>query len=188
MSKPDFIGDVEKFHRTFDVLVATTPGFPSVEDMERRRRLIQEEVVEELLPLLSKYTLPVSRLLHSADMLNDFVEIADGIADSIYVLIGTALELGIPLDRVWKEVQRSNMAKSDPETGEVRRREDGKILKPDGWTPPNILGIFTWKDPKNTPEYRELLHVKHHPLDCGYHVDQYPFECTCGVFDKLPRE
>ena len=26
----------------------------------------------------------------------------------------------------------------DPETGKVRKREDGKVLKPEGWTPPNL--------------------------------------------------
>ena len=39
------------------------------------------------------------------------------VAVTIYIAIGTALEFGIPLDRVWREVHRSNMAKVDPETG-----------------------------------------------------------------------
>jgi predicted HAD superfamily Cof-like phosphohydrolase len=69
---------------------------------------------------------------------NNIVEIADAIADSIYVLIGTALEYGIPLDAVWGEVQISNMAKVDLDTGKVRRREDGKVLKSEGWTKPDI--------------------------------------------------
>lgn len=68
----------------------------------------------------------------------DMEEIADGLADLIYVAVGAALEFGIPLDRVWAEVQRSNMAKVDAETGRVRKRADGKVLKPDGWTPPDI--------------------------------------------------
>jgi predicted HAD superfamily Cof-like phosphohydrolase len=38
----------------------------------------------------------------------------------------------------WDEVLRSNMAKVDPLSGKVRRREDGKILKPEGWKPPNL--------------------------------------------------
>lgn len=36
------------------------------------------------------------------------------------------------------EVARSNMAKVDRATGKVIKREDGKIMKPDGWTPPNL--------------------------------------------------
>ncbi len=72
----------------------------------------------------------------------DVVEIADGLVDLIYVAVGTALELGIPLEKVWDEVHRSNMAKVDPATGEVRKREDGKVLKPEGWTPPNVRGVL----------------------------------------------
>jgi hypothetical protein len=33
---------------------------------------------------------------------------------------------------------RTNFAKIDPATGKVRKREDGKVLKPVGWTPPNL--------------------------------------------------
>lgn len=51
----------------------------------------------------------------------------------IYVLVGAALAFGIPLDRVWSEVQRANMAKLGG-----ARRADGKILKPEGWQPPRI--------------------------------------------------
>ena len=45
-------------------------------------------------------------------------------------------EDGIPLDRVFEEVHRSNMAKLVD--GKPVRREDGKILKPEGWTPPDM--------------------------------------------------
>ena len=33
---------------------------------------------------------------------------------------------------------KSNLSKIDPTTGLVRRREDGKILKPEGWQEPNF--------------------------------------------------
>jgi hypothetical protein len=38
----------------------------------------------------------------------------------------------------WKEVMSTNFAKIDKETGKVRKREDGKVLKPVGWTAPNL--------------------------------------------------
>ena len=85
--------------------------------------LIREEVNRELLPAMEAGDMP---------------EIADAMADSIYVIVGAALEYGIPLDRVWAAVQRANMAKVDPATGKVRKRHDGKVLKPEGWTPPDI--------------------------------------------------
>lgn len=71
-------------------------------------------------------------------------EVADGLADLIYVAVGAALELGIPLAAVWEEVHRSNMAKVRPP---IRVREDGKVLKPEGWTPPDVLGAVFGKGP-----------------------------------------
>jgi predicted HAD superfamily Cof-like phosphohydrolase len=41
-------------------------------------------------------------------------------------------------EAAWNEVMRTNFAKIDPETGKVRKREDGKVLKPEGWTPPDL--------------------------------------------------
>lgn len=63
----------------------------------------------------------------------------DAIVDQIWVLIGLAESLGYDLHGAWNEVARSNFAKIDKETGLVQKREDGKILKPDGWTPPNLV-------------------------------------------------
>ena len=63
------------------------------------------------------------------------------IVDAIYVHIQAAFELGLPLQALWDEVQRSNMAKAvlQPDGSfKVVRRADGKILKPEGWTPPDI--------------------------------------------------
>lgn len=72
----------------------------------------------------------------------DSVELADGCADLIWVLQGLMLSVGIPMQEVWDEVARSNLAKIDPETGVVIKREDGKILKPAGWTAPDIKTII----------------------------------------------
>lgn len=69
-------------------------------------------------------------------------ERADAIIDMIVVIVGYGLSRGWPMDKLWDEVHRTNMAKIDPLTGKVRRREDGKILKPAGWTPPNLSRIL----------------------------------------------
>lgn len=80
----------------------------------------------------------------------DEVEEFDAVLDQIVVLIGYGLSRGWPMNEGWAEVVRSNMAKIDPVTGAVRRREDGKILKPEGWTPPNLEALL------NSPQ-RELF-------------------------------
>ena len=45
---------------------------------------------------------------------------------------------GYNVDGGWKEVASSNLSKINPETGKVIKRDDGKILKPEGWTPPKL--------------------------------------------------
>lgn len=113
----NIIQDVRAFHEAFGIPIVDKPAIPSDGRCQLRIDLIKEEVKETI----------------SAIENNDLVEIADGLADIIYVTVGAALEFGVPLDRVWDEVQRSNMAKVG---GGVR--EDGKMLKPEGWTPPDI--------------------------------------------------
>lgn len=74
----------------------------------------------------------------------DIVEVADACGDLIWVILGLANSLGIPMRSVWHEVTSSNMSKTVE--GKVIKREDGKILKPDSYFPPNIhraLGIQT---------------------------------------------
>lgn len=74
---------------------------------------------------------------------NHLADVAKESIDLIYVISGLLNNLGIDADAIWDAVHASNMTKVDPDTGEVRRRSDGKILKPDGWTPPDILGLIT---------------------------------------------
>lgn len=121
----DWTEMVGHFHRLMGVPILDRPGFPSPERTELRKRLISEEH-DELFEAL--YT-------------GDLVKVADGIADLIYVLIGTALEFGIPIRGVFSEVQRSNISKVGPD-GKPIVREDGKVLKPEGWRPPDIKRIL----------------------------------------------
>jgi predicted HAD superfamily Cof-like phosphohydrolase len=71
----------------------------------------------------------------------DKVEIADACADLKWVIEGLEHTLNIPQQEVWDEVARSNLSKISP-NGKVIKREDGKVLKPEGWTPPNIKAII----------------------------------------------
>ena len=71
----------------------------------------------------------------------DVVAVARELADVVYVAYGTAHVLGIPLDAVIHEVHVANMRKLSP-LGTVTD-EDGKVLKPDGWTPPNIAAVLS---------------------------------------------
>ncbi len=69
---------------------------------------------------------------------NDDEEIVDALLDILVVTIGALHSFGADGEGGWKEVMRTNFAKIDKETGKVRKREDGKVLKPVGWTPPDL--------------------------------------------------
>ena len=68
----------------------------------------------------------------------DTVEVLDALTDILVVTIGAIHSIGADGEGAWNEVMRTNFAKIDPDTGKVRRREDGKVLKPEGWQPPNL--------------------------------------------------
>lgn len=76
--------------------------------------------------------------LKAALVANDEVEIVDALLDILVVTMGALHSFGADAEGGWKEVMASNFAKIDRETGKVRKREDGKVLKPVGWTPPNL--------------------------------------------------
>jgi predicted HAD superfamily Cof-like phosphohydrolase len=85
-------------------------------------KLIQEEVEE----------------LQTAVDNNDRVEQLDALIDILVVTVGAVQSLGADGEGAWKEVMSTNFAKIDSLTGRVRKREDGKVLKPTGWRPPEL--------------------------------------------------
>ena len=116
--------DVRAFQRAVGQRVGEKPELPDVSERTLRMKLITEEFNE----------------LCDAEEANDLVEIADALADIIYIVCGTAVSYGIPLDDIFEEVHASNMAKLVD--GKVIRRADGKIQKPEGWEPPDIERIL----------------------------------------------
>jgi len=84
--------------------------------------LIQEEVDE----------------LWTANAAADPKECLDALIDILVVTVGAIHSLGADGAGAWNEVMRTNFAKIDPATGRVNKREDGKVLKPEGWTPPEL--------------------------------------------------
>jgi len=83
--------------------------------------------------------------LHQAVLANDEVEQLDALIDILVVTIGAIHSAGYDAEGAWKEVMATNFAKIDRETGKVRKREDGKVLKPQGWHPPVLSPFLTRK-------------------------------------------
>ena len=99
-----------------------TVGKRNLDQFDLYLKLIQEEVSE----------------LRTAVDQNDLVEQLDALIDIMVVTVGAVQSLGVDGEGAWKEVMSTNFAKIDSLTGRVRKREDGKILKPVGWRPPEL--------------------------------------------------
>lgn len=139
------VADVEELHRKAALPCRHTgPSFTQAELGQATSVLLEElcEVVEalyarplpELRDLLTKLGPPPGERL-------DAVSLTKELCDVIYSGVSMTLFLGLPLRRAWNEVAESNLAKVAPD-GTVRRRSDGKILKPDGWRPPDIARVL----------------------------------------------
>ena len=111
-----------EFNKAFDIPYLTKPGLSSDDLIELRIKLLTEEVQEYA----------------EAARSGDLVEVLDALADIAYILAGTIINHGMQevYDEAFNEVHRSNMAKLV--NGKVIRREDGKVMKPEGWQPPQL--------------------------------------------------
>lgn|SRR5678816_48561 len=121
----DWFADVLEFHRAFGVLISPVPRIPPWDVRQLRFNLENEEWRE----------------LMEGEELGCIPDIADAIVDLIYVLIGRAVCYGVDLRPLWDAVHRANMSKLGPD-GKPIRREDGKVIKPEGWKPPDISALI----------------------------------------------
>jgi len=65
-------------------------------------------------------------------------EQGDAIVDVYYYMLNAAAKKGVNLSALFHIVHAANMAKRDPATGQFLKRDDGKIIKPAGWQPPDV--------------------------------------------------
>jgi predicted HAD superfamily Cof-like phosphohydrolase len=84
--------------------------------------------------------------LMQALAVGDQVETLDALIDILVVTIGAIHSAGFDGEAAWKEVMATNFAKIEA-NGKVRKREDGKVLKPQGWEPPNLKPFLKKKVP-----------------------------------------
>lgn len=69
---------------------------------------------------------------------NTDVDTLDALIDILVVTVGAIHSMGADAEGAWIEVMRSNFAKIDQASGKVLKRADGKVLKPEGWKPPEL--------------------------------------------------
>ncbi len=161
------LNDVWSFHTAMDVPVldSSDPKWPGDARAQLRLDLIFEEFKELYKAMTGAEFITgdaPAECFNSGAQRPQLCDIADGLADLIYVCVGTALEFGIPLGAVWAEVQRANMAKVG---GPIR--SDGKRLKPPGWTPPDIERAVFSNGPAAVPDELAIASTEGRTKDPG---------------------
>lgn len=120
----DVFDKVAQFMTAGDQFVGTEPS-PHSDQSTMYSRLITEEYNEFV----------------EADQANDDVGRIDALGDMIVVIAGYAHSRGWDLRGALDEIMRSNLSKVDATTGKVIKREDGKILKPATYSPPELASF-----------------------------------------------
>ena len=113
--------DVKTFMKTFGQIIRTRPKFPDEKTMQLRYDLIKEELNE----------------LEQAMKTKNLKEVADALADILYVTYGAGYAYGIDLDKCFKEVQRANMSKLGTD-GKPIYNDKGKVMKGPNYSEPNL--------------------------------------------------
>lgn len=116
------------FHRVFGAHIEDRPTADVPDEVIALRvSLIQEELDE----------------YRRAAEARDLIAVADALSDLLYVVLGTCVSHGLQdaAEALFDEVHRSNMSKLD-EDGQAVYRSDGKVLKSDRWTPPDLRAVL----------------------------------------------
>jgi predicted HAD superfamily Cof-like phosphohydrolase len=128
---------VKEFHEAFGHPRPDKPTLITEARLNVRRKWAEEERAE----------------FDEAFKKGDLVGCADALADELYFLLGTCVEMGLDMDRILGAVHESNMAKlqhfrphigtcpmatggTKCSCGKIEYNELGKVQKPEGWEPP----------------------------------------------------
>ncbi|MDD2775535.1 MAG: hypothetical protein PHU06_06240 [Gallionella sp.] len=127
---------VKSFYVKFQQPVKQTPGWPEASRLQERINFMQEELTE----------------FGEACELKDMELAFDALIDLEYVLLGTAIEMGLGgiFFDGFTEVHRANMVKV---IGTTHRGIAIDVTKPEGWVPPQLEKILLnagWVKPAPT--------------------------------------
>lgn len=112
---------VAEFNKQFGGGVSREPTIPSGHVIKLRYRLITEELGELMEAFYTRNTTSAVKEL----------------ADLLYVVLGTAVAMGIDIEPIFAEVHRSNMTKIGGHMD-----SGGKWIKPDTYSPAKIFPII----------------------------------------------
>lgn len=117
-------GDVHLFHRKMDLLHPKIPQLLSTELMVQREEFIQEELEELMVAFYG----------------DNLAAVADALIDLVYVVMGTAVMMGLPWQALWDAVQYANIRKERDPSRDTEHHKG--VIKPKGWEPPNLKAIL----------------------------------------------
>lgn len=110
--------DVAEFHiKVLGLEKPTEVSLISQEFIVERLRFMQEELTE----------------FTDESWAGNMVGAADAIADLVYVALGTAWQMGLPMNGIWQAVHSANMKK---QRGITKRGNKIDAIKPEGWVGP----------------------------------------------------
>jgi len=116
---------VRQFNKTYKKGMSEKPRLPTEAEATLMHSLILEELME----------------LNQAIDDGNLVEVADALGDILYVTAQQATLIGMPVDALLREIQRSNLSKLG-DNGEPIFRGDGKVLKGPNFSEPDIEGVL----------------------------------------------
>lgn len=154
MSKRYFFEEVRQFHETFGHPKASVPRPLELDRAVKRSVWTAEEAVVEFLHQSARtedeflqavatfqqgFEKAVQKSLQEIPPANDvdrLVGQGDALTDALYFVMGSFVELGLDPVPLFEIVQRANMAKLGPDGKPILRESDQKVMKPQGWLPP----------------------------------------------------
>ncbi|TCI29147.1 hypothetical protein EVJ33_10945 [Exiguobacterium sp. SL-10] len=169
MSKRYFYEQVRQFHETFGHPEASVPQPLELDRAVKRSVWTAEEAVVEFLHQSARneeeflqavatfqqgFEQAVQKSLQDAPPTNDVERLVgqgDALTDALYFVMGSFVELGLDPVPLFEIVQRANMAKLGPDGKPILRASDNKVMKPEGWLPP---------EPELEAEVRRQLEAK----------------------------
>lgn len=145
--KSRLTGQVSAFMHAGDQPRLERPGVPPDTVVRLRAEIIVEEAFETAAACFTycgdtftQLQSEIAGFIRRCKPAINLVKLADGLADLMYVAEGAFITFGIDSGPVLDEVQRSNMEKTIPPI--VRDPVTNKILKPAGWTPPDLATVL----------------------------------------------
>ena len=121
---------VKEFYLAINTQLPEQPTLPDRDRLALHRTLVSEEY-QECMAIFDHL------LTDGSDSETHFVQLVHELVDLLYVAYGALNACGVEADELFAEIHRANMDKT-----KGPRREDGKLLKPAGWQPANLVDII----------------------------------------------